>query len=263
MLIPMPRALLIAGPPNSRKTTSLLTWTKAARPGRVHIVSCPRERGFETIPTNDPNIVPHILTVPYTLSTDPAKANPLSWRPIVESVEIRCAEILAGKHGPAGTIAIDGLQKYAEACLAWMSSGRCFTDEAFNGMQVYPKAQGYVVEFMLKLMSASVDYVDFTTWADYEKDRESDPDPKTMNEPKPPRHQWPDLMGKLAKRVVGMASTVFAVCNNNVYQWQTKAAGDILGCGLKGTPDIIAKVPLFVPQDWPTLEKLLYPAGYP
>jgi len=206
-------------------------------------------------------VVPHILTVPYKLGLDSA---PVDWKAITESVEVRCAEILAGKHGEVGSIHIDGLQKYAEATLGWMSGGRCFTDEAFNGMQVYPKAQGAVVEFMLKLMAQEqLDYVSFTTWADYEKDKDTDPDPKKMNDPKPPRHQWPDLMGKLAKRVVGMCSTVFSVSDGVNFKWQTKAAGDIQGCGLKGLPEIVSKIPLYVEQDWPKLEAMLYSQGYP
>jgi len=251
----MPRCLLIAGPPNTRKTSSLVTWTKATKPGRVHIVSCPREAGYESIPTNNPLVVPHILTVPYKLGEGSDK---IQWKGITEAVEAKCVEIVTGKHGDVSTIAIDGLQRYGEAVLGWMSGGAIFTDEAFNGMVAYSRAKTYIAEFMLKLMSAPVNYVAFTCWVDYEKDKKTDEDSPKMGGPKAPRHIWPSLFGTMAKDVVGMVSTVATVVENNQYLWQTKAAGDILGCGLKGPAEIVAKIPLKVAQDYPTLERILY-----
>src|SRR2546428_2225012 len=254
----MPRCLLIAGPPNSRKTSSLLTWTKAARPGRVHIVSCPREAGWETIPTDNPLVVPHIMTVPYELGKGSELIN---WKAVVDSIESKCVEIVTGKHGDVSTIAIDGLQRYGEAVLGWMSGGAIFTDAAFNGIVAYSRAKTYISEFMLKLMSTPINYVAFTCWVDYEKDKKTDEDSPKMGGPKAPRHIWPSLFGALAKDVVGMVSTVAAVVENNQYQWQTKAAGDIQGAGLEGAPETVTKIPLKVPQDYPTLERLLYPGG--
>lgn len=252
----MPRALLISGSPNSRKTTSLFTWAKAARPGVVHIVTCPREEGWETIPTNDPLIKSHVDYCNY----NPAGGD-TDWTGIVAAVKQRCAEIIAGKHGPASTLALDGLHKYFECVLGACTNGGCFKGEGFNGILVYPKAQNMAAELMYLLKRSSLNYVVFTCWDGYEKDREIEQDRMEGSKiVQAERHKWPDLPGKMAKRVIGMVSTVHASVQGSMARWQVLPAGDVQGCGLKRPPDIMAqfKSP-FVNQSWPELEAKMYP----
>ena len=254
----MPRSLLITGAPNSRKTTSLMGWRKAARPGVVHIVTCPREEGWETIPPTEPGLKHHLIEVTYN-----ADGTPVDWSAIVSRVRVVVSEILAGKHGPANTIAIDGFHKYIEALLGSLTSGKNFAGESFNGMLIYPKLQTRAAELIHLLKSSTVNYVVFTSWDGYEKDRDTDEDSMEGGRiVKAPRHKWPDLPGKLAKQVLGLINTVHATCDGTVARWQTRPAGDVQGCGLKRPPAICEKIPLYVPQDWPNLEKLMYPEGY-
>jgi hypothetical protein len=101
--------------------------------------------------------------------------------------------------------------------------------------------------------SCKVPWRIFTSWSELEKD---DPTDTSKNAPS---HVLPDLPGKAARRVLGEVAITFhsTISPKNEYVWQTKPGGKIYGAGIKGNAALVAKVPMFIEQDFRVLEKYL------
>ena len=242
------RRVLISGPPNTLKTTAMMTW-----PAHRHHVSYPGEKGFETLPRNSPDMTPWIWEV-----ADPAKLSPHS---VVTEVETLTTEILSGKHGECTTFAGDGIHKlytwYYER--AWLDMGQ--TEETVG--RAYGKAHRDFSAYLNRVLQSQVPYVVMSVWEGRTKD---DPENKSKQAS---THIFPDLPGEMAKRIVGEFSVVlYAECDPPDPQgkvrarWQIRPSGKVWGVGVKLPPDMAAKLPAKLePPDFKQLEPLLIPKG--
>lgn len=238
------RRALVYGPPNSWKTTSLLTW-----PRPLHVVMFPGELGGATItPSEDV----HVYVWEHDLSSKQASS-----AQIVREVKALVSEILAGKRGPVGTFAGEGLHKLYQ--LMWDANAEGVEDlEKLRGM-IYGITGKEFKDFVKGINSSTVGHAVFTCWAEREKD---DPDNTSQ---RAPSHIFPALPGQLSQLILGeFGATLYAEPGQEVApgkftpgRWQTRRAGKVWGAGLKVPAAIAAKIPTFVPQDWDALERLV------
>ena len=248
------RRVLISGPPNSFKTTSLLTW-----PRPIHIVSFPGEKGWETIPVGVEGVHPYVWEI-----DDPSKVSAAS---VVAEVEKLTIEILTGKKGEVQTFAGDGLHKlydwYYKRARVDIDDAPGMSDDQ-KDIRAYGNPQGGAfkgfLDFLHKILHSTVPYVAMTVWEDPEKD---DAQSKDRNAP---MHVFPALPGKIAKRIVGeFSSTVYAEVTSPVADlqgsvkgtWQIRPGGKVWGVGVKAPVEIAKTLPKYIAQDFPTLERLL------
>ena len=250
----MARRVLNSGPPNSFKTTSLLTWYRP-----IHIISCPGEKGWETIPVGMEGVHSYVWEI-----EDPAKVTSAS---VVAEVDKLILDVLTGKKGPVTTLALDGIHKlydwdYKRARVE-LEDATYLNDEQ-KDIRAYGNPQGGAYKAFLdrlhKVLASTVPYVVCTVWEDPEKD---DPQDKSKNAP---MHTYPALPGKIAKRIVGEFSVVvYSEVSSPVADlkgevkgtWQIRPGGKVWGVGVKAPLDIALKLPKHIPQDFPTLERLL------
>ena len=246
--------VLINGAPNSGKSTSLLTF-----PGKRVIVSCPEERGYDVIPQNDPD------TVSLMYEADQLTKNPTSTQ-VVEEVRKVILAVIRGEYGVVQTLAIEGLHKLHARILDDLSGGEFFGGAVTGGKdgmdpRTYGGAERKLFEFLSLACHSTIPIVVFTAWDEHEADRKALPG---ENWNVIPTHKMPALYGKTATRIMGEFSVVVhaskgkltATDKEAVYRWQTKAQGDVWGCGIKAPVALVEKIPVFIPQHWPTL------AGY-
>jgi hypothetical protein len=238
------RRVLISGPPNTLKTTATMTW-----PAHRQHVSYPGEKGFETIPRNDPSVTPWVWET----------EDKLTPHSVVQQIETLTTEILAGKHGECQTFVGDGIHKlygwYFER--AWMDLGQ--TEETVG--RAYGAAHKAFSAYLNRVLQNPVPYVVMTVWEGRTKD---DPDNKSKQAP---THIFPDLPGEMAKRIVGEFSVVlYAECDPPDPQsrikarWQVRPAGKVWGVGAKLPPDMAAKLPSRIePPDFKVLAPYLTP----
>src|SRR3989304_6181440 len=106
------RRFLISGGPNKRKTSARLTFPKP-----MVIVPSPGEKGYDTIPVNDPQIIPIIWQV------DPDEKKPNS-HAIVDEVVKTCIGAITGKLGVIPvTFHFDGFHKFFDYLLDSVTDG--------------------------------------------------------------------------------------------------------------------------------------------
>lgn len=248
------RRLLISGPPNSFKTTSLLTCHKP-----LHILSCPGEKGWETIPVGVEDIHTYVWEV-----EDPTKITSAS---VVAEVDKLLVEVITGKKGPVTTLALDGIHKlydwdYKKARVELEDIPNMSDDQ--KDIRAYGNPQGGAYKSFLdrlhKVLASTVPYVVCTVWEDPEKDDSQD---KSKNAP---MHTYPALPGKIAKRIVGeFSAVVYAEVQSPIADlhgavkgtWQLRPGGKVWGVGVKAPLEVAMKLPKYIPQDFPTLERLL------
>ena len=240
------RRALVYGPPNSWKTTSLLTW-----PRPLHVIVVPGEMGSAALPVQDDVRV-------YVWSHDPT-AKKASLGQQVRELESLSKEILAGKHGPVGTIAVEGIHKAHrlkfDSVLDGMSDG---DQEKFRGM-AYGVTSRWLIDLLHEIGETTVPYFVATCWAEREKDDPTDTSVKA------PAHVFPALPGMLSQLVLGEFGAVLhseagqelAPGKFGPGRWQTRKGGKVWGAGLKVPAPVGAKIPTFVPQDWTKLEELV------
>lgn len=241
------RRVLISGPPNTLKTTATFTW-----PAHRQHVSYPGEKGFETIPRNDPSVTPWIWE-----TEDASKT--LTPHTVVQAIETLTVEILAGKHGECTTFVGDGLHKlytwYFER--AWLDLGQ--TEE--NVGRAYGAAHRAFSAYLNRVLQSRVPYVVMTVWEGRTKD-----DPESRDK-RAPTHIFPDLPGEMAKRIVGEFSVVLYSEADPPdpkgqvrARWQVRPAGKVWGVGAKLPPELALKLPNKIePPDFRKLEPYLKP----
>lgn len=237
------RRILINGPPNSGKTTSLRTWERP-----LHVIVAPGEKGTETILRGLDGITLHSWEAP---------AGAVNWIGELADLQKRTFEVLAGKYGPVTTIAVEGLHKLFPLFLNVVTGG-AYSDAKDFEAKKYGPAGILFFAFVEKVCESGVKNAVFTCWDGLEKD---DPDEKGAN---PSRHIFPELPGKAAKNVMGEFTVVLYATREGSgpaakYVWQTQPFGRVWAAGAKMPLEIVKRLPLTLAQDWKVLEKVLLP----
>lgn len=235
------RRTLVVGPPNSRKTTSLFTW-----PEPIGVVSYPGEKGYASIPVGNPNVRAYVWEDDIISKTSPSA--------LVKEIETCTFDLLA--KGDLTTFAGDGLHKLYTAYLNEATNGAYALGDEFEP-RMYGRAHEAFLHYLNRVMHSKVPYVVFTCWDGREADN---PDAGS----KGPTHIYPDLPGKLAKRIMGEFSCVlYAEVTPPIpgqpqkATWQLQPGGKVWGAGVKLPPALAAKLPQKVPQDWQQVEPML------
>lgn len=230
--------VLLFGPPNSWKTTSVVA--TAAYP--LHVMSMPGEQGWVTIPDNVPGLSSYIWEEP---SSDPVSAESIR-----REVEDTVFASIAGKNGPCTTLCLDGLHQLYSVYLNVVTSGAYGRGDEFE-MKLYARSHAMFQHFLRRVLASPVPYIICTTWNNKEADFEGDKK----------GHQYPDLPGRLAKLVVGMFSVVVFARVTPPPSPMAKAKGDwllkpdheIWGASVKMDPRLVAKLPASIPQSFKEL----------
>lgn len=241
------RRVLVNGPPNTWKTSSLATW-----PGPLVVVSYPGEKGTTSIPvaTRDGHPVTAYVW-------DGGGDGVLNWTGVLAEVQKITFEAL--KSGKYATFAGDGLHKLYDIFLNAVTSGAKSKGEDFDPKK-YGAASSLFLSYIDRVMASDVGHVVMTAWTELEKD---DPDEKGREIS---RHYLPRLPGKLAMDIMGEFSVVLYAIREGAgpatrFSWQTAPIGRVWGAGAKVPSEIAARLPIKVPQDWAALEKVLIPSS--
>lgn len=238
------------GGPNTGKTTSLLT---CERP--LHVISYPGELGVASLPQGE-----GIHT--YIWETSPEEK--IDSQYVVNQVEKLTWDIIGGKYGGVRTLAGDGIHKLAYYYLDAASGGTFFRGEdfelerKFGKVDPYSKCYNNFMRYLERVWQSPVPYFIATCWDGTE------PDSYKGVEVKGGRI-YPGVPGQLAKKMLGMFSVVLYthVEESSVptkpaeYYWQTKADQKVAGASIKITPDLHAKLPHRIRQDFVALQALL------
>lgn len=235
--------VLINGPPNSGKTTSLRTW-----PRPLIVLSMPGENGSTSV-VEDEETKSFVWEAP--------NLDAPNWTAVYAETQRITHEALSGKHGPTTTVAIDGVHKLYDLLLNVATGGAKARGEEFDPRK-YGTASSLFFGYVQRVLASPVQYVVMTCWDGREKD---DPDEKGAN---PSRHIFPELPGQAAKGIMGEFAVVLYANREGVgpaarYVWQTRPFGKVWGAGVKMPLEVASKLPLSVPQDWRALEPLLIP----
>jgi len=237
---------LISGPPNSRKTTSLMTW-----PRPIFILVYPNEGGAASIPVAD-----DIDAVVYEEDEQSTPGQ------VIRDIETMTSEVISGKLGDYKTFAGDGIHKlyrcYFESEYKTLVSLYPNTDEDKLIGRAYGNAHNQFLNYIGKVKRSSIDNVAFTVWDGREKDNEDDTRRGATT------HIYPDLPGQLAKRIMGEFSVVlYSILppgsdNKTITpKWQIQPTGKIWGAAVKVPPEIAVDLPLEFEQNWDKLLPVL------
>jgi len=238
---------LINGPPNSRKTTSLLTWPKP-----LFILVYPNEGGAASIPADDPEVTAMVfeedeVETPGTIIAE------------IEKVTIQA---LTGGHGDVKTFAGDGIHKlyrcYFEREFRTLTAAYPGSDEDKLIGRAYGNAHNEFLNYLGKVKRSGVENIVFTVWDGKEKDDDKDTSTRATS------HIYPDLPGQLAKRIMGEFSVVlYAILppgsdhTRVVPKWQIQPTGAVWGAAIKCPIEIAKDLPQEVEQDWAKLLPIL------
>ena len=254
------RMLLMAGPNRGKTAIVCEQW-----PRPLQIVSVPGEKGYDTIPRGVPGITPYIW------KSDPTTKQ--SSYAIIQEVERTVLDICAGKKGPVQSLCIDGIHKYYDFVLDYVTGGLFFTAQASGKIvrdqdgvereewfdpRVYGRAHERFKYFITQVNETSVPYI---VW-NCSDGRE----PDIQGVKKSPTHVFPDLPGKMAKRVMGeFAVTIYQEMNlatalpkqRAKVTWQLIPEGDIWGAAIKAPIDVATKLPKVIEGNLKLLESTL------
>ena len=235
------RRTLIVGPPNSRKTTSLFTWPKP-----IGVISYPGEKGYASIPAGTEGVSAFVWEDDIATKTSPSA--------LVREVEGATFNLLATPG--LQTFAGDGLHKVYGAYLNEASNGAYASGEEFDP-KAYGRAHEAFLHYITRVMQSTTPYVVFTVWDGREADNPEAGSKSTT-------HIYPDLPGKMAKRIMGEFSVVlYAEVSAPIAgvaqkaTWQLQPGGKIWGAGVKVPVDLATKLPKTVEQNWQVLEPIL------
>lgn len=259
---PVASRVALVGPPNSLKTTAIVkTWPRQYQDrDTLVILSYPGEKGWETIPRDEPNLISLVWEV-----EDSTK--PLTPTVVVREVESVTAQVLSGAYGKVATFAGDGAHKlyqwYFQQALAekianaprdWDGNEETFVGPA------YGQAHKDYGLYLTKILSSSVPYAVMTFWQGLDRE-----DPLNLSK-KAPRAYFPDLPGMMARNAVGeFSATLFSEVSKPEMSglvrgsWITRIEGIHQGIGIKVNPDIAQKIPVRIPQHFGVLQR--YMAG--
>lgn len=240
--------LLIAGEPNTGKTGCSRTFT-----GPVHLLSYPGEGGINAIPKVE-SIKPYI----WREDAD-ARANS---KAVLDEVRKLTIDIITGDHGPCHTFFGDGIHRFYEYFIDVAAGGKFFKGQMMKeDWLVTGQARTAFKEYLKLVKSSPIPVVVFTSWSGYEPDKQGDVFGQN-------KHVYPDLVGKMARDIMGEFSLILSSHSkpNLVkgkpprFWWQIKADNEVHGASIKIDPEIWARLPTEVDQDWQKLEDLLLKA---
>lgn len=240
------RRILLMGPPNSGKTTSLGTFH-----GPLTAMSILGEKGFDSMPlkTFDGQPVKSLLY-------SPPEGEITNWAPVLNESLTMCLDEVYGKNGPLPkTFSLEGLHKLHALCLNVATFGASGRGDEFKAL-LYAQAHTKFFNFLDRISRSEVETIVYTVWVAPEKD---DPDDRSAA---PSRHIYPNLPGQAALNITGEVQICLSAARDitGQYMWQTQPADKVWGAGIKGNASLIKKLPLKVPQDWAKFEKLLQDA---
>ena len=250
------RTPLLFGPPNSRKTTALLTFPfEEDGSGDLVIFSFPGEEGYSTIPVGYPGIRAYVWEEP--------AGDPVTAQSILDDVNAHLIRLLAGALGNVKTIAGDGFHNMYPIYMNVATNGAFGRGEDLGdkGGIAYARAHQMANTFLRRFYAAPVDYKVLTCW----NAREADHISSDTGKPDRSGHDYPMLPGQMAKWVVGKAGiTIFSKIQyprNPVEKteawWQLKPDNEVWGAAIKTDPRFIDVVPEKIAQDWRVLEPYL------
>ncbi len=236
----MLRRVYVFGPPNSFKTTSVIT--TGVYP--MVLISCPGERGWGTIPKNVKGLRPFVWE---RSPTDAQTAESVR-----AEVHTTVEKAIAGEYGPIRSLVIDGFHQMYEVYLEIATGGAYGRGEDFEP-RLYARAHKMADRFLGITLDSPIEYVTFTSWNAREPDRVGG-DARAS-------HEWPDLPGKAAKKMVGHFSVVaFARVKqtklpdgSQASEWLLKPDTEVWGASVKMDPRLIVRLPTTVPQDFKKL----------
>ena len=255
---PVASRVAIYGPTGKFKTTSIIkTWPRTYKDHeKIAILSYPGEKGWGTIPRDDPEIVASVWEI-----DDIEKVNPHA---VIKEVEKFTADAAASN---VATFAGDGahklypwyfrralLDKIANAPKGWDGD----EDKLFG--PTYGQAHNDYGLYMTKLLSSTIPYVVVTFWDSLER---LDPENTSRSAPK---GQYPDLPGVMARNVGGeFSATLYAEATEPDMRgrsrgfWVTRPEGRIRAACIKVPPGIGEKIPVRIPQHFDVLQ--MYMSG--
>mgnify|MGYP001579444729 CR=1 FL=1 len=250
------RTPLFFGPPNSRKTSGLLTFPfEEDGSGDLVIFSFPGEEGYNTIPVGYPGVRAFIWEEP------PGDAQ--SAMSMMDEVNATLTRLIAGQLGNVKILAGDGFHNMYQVYMNVTTNGAFGRGEDLGerGGLAYGRAHQMANTFLRRFYAAPVPYKVLTAWDAREADRV---DPLTGRGDKS-GHNWPMLPGQMAKWIVGKAGlTIFTKIeyprtpmDKVTAYWQLKPDNEVWGAAVKTDPRFIEQIPDKVPQDWKLLEPLL------
>lgn len=232
------------GEPNNGKTLAAVE----TFPRPMIFINAPGEKGYASIPDDDPEV--HIAP-----TIDPY-AKP---QEILKALDEQAVSVI--KSGKYQTIIFEGLHKYMEYVLDDVTLGAHFRGDEF-GWKAYSQCYAVTNRFMDRLQMNNTPVVYVTSWS-REKADKNDP----LKE-KAALYARPKLLGDYAQMIVGEFGCVFHQFlqrtdnkdknGNRIYErtWQTKPQGRVKGCGIKGPPQIVSQIPLYIPADFRYLSSL-------
>mgnify|MGYP001571215047 CR=1 FL=1 len=239
------RRLLLMGPPNTFKTSAVVqTW-----PRPLHVLVYPGEKGDATIPRNVEGVHPYVWT------DDPVSKTSSSL--IVAQVEALTWKILGGEYGEITSFCGDGIHKYYDFILDSITGGAFFKGEEFEP-RLYGRAHEHFKYYVNRINSSPVPYASFTCWDGREMDE--------AGQKAGPSHIYPDLPGKMAKRIMGEFSVViYSIADYAMRQpnkpvpayWQLLPEGKVWGAAVKAPYEVVMKLPTKIPQSLVVLEDTL------
>lgn len=233
--------VLLAGEPGARKTTSLLTW-----PRPLHVLIMPGEKGGASIIPDPANGV-----YVYAFEEEhPDKKTPSAM--VVMEVKKWTGEILAGKHGPVMSFAVDGLHKLSDYMMDAATAGKFLNGEEFEPT-LWGLGRRDILNYVSLVQHSPVENIVFTCWAGPERDR---PDKSCKTS-----HIWPDLPGQLAKKALGEFTAVLYASirphpkdpQQMIGVWQLQPDDIVWGCGVKCPVEVARTLPRYIPQDFSIL----------
>lgn len=240
------------GDPGVWKTSCLLD-KEQGLPRPIGIISFPGEKGYDSIPLSDPEIIPFIWETKEDEKKDSFK--------ICTEVMRLSLDLIAGKYGKINSLIGDGIHKLFPYHLDMAQGGGHFAGEEIDKDKVgstWYRAYASYLEYMDTLSLSNLPVVWFTCWAEFEGDRQRKQGERASDIPS---HIYPALPGKLAKRVVGEFSivvhqTLQRVDGKDMARWQTRPKGEVHGATIKGPKDLVEQIPDYIPASYKYLDQL-------
>ncbi len=243
--------VLLNGPPLSFKTTSLETF-----PRPLHAIIVPGEQGGSTL-RHDPERGVYVYAWEEEQAEDGTMKIMAPATVHRELGEVTRA-ILTGKHGPVGTVAIDGIHKLYDLYKGAFGWAPDLEDRGKTSGRMHQEFKNYIS----LVLGSGVPQKVMTCFDGVEQE-----------EGKGPKLVYPGLYGYMAKEVMGYFPVVIHTERSGVGPqmkgvWRLQAIGNTQGAGLHVPPYLLARFPAEidvtldrgtgeVKGGWQTVEKVL------